>query len=293
MYPKFVSDKDLFEKAVEALEQGLRVCIAVIVEKIGSGPRGPGAKIVVLEDGRYYGTLGGGPFERMVVSHALQAIKEGKSRLEKYSFTGTEEPEKKGVHETGLLCGGTVTVFFDVLKPKPTAFIVGVGKIGKPLADIMNLIGAKIVALDPNRELLKKEVFPYAELYHGTPEEIGEYIKENARPIDMVFIVHGETNVDVPVLKKAVESKAGFIGVLGSKRKVIEYAKMIIREGVKPEDLRKKVRAPIGIDIGAKTPEEIAVSIAAQAIAWLNNSEKEEYKTLNILMREDLFKDKP
>ncbi len=290
MYHRFTFDKDLFEKAVEALEQGLKVCIAVIVEKIGSGPRGPGAKIVVLEDGRYFGTLGGGPFERMVVSHALQAIKDGKPRLEKYSFTGTEEPKRKGVHETGLLCGGTVTVFFDVLRPKPTAFIVGVGKIGKPLADIMNLIGTKIVALDPNKELLKKEVFPYAELYHGTPEEIGEYIKEKARPIDMVFVVHGETNIDVPVLKKALESKAGFIGVLGSKRKIIEYVKMVMKEGAKLEDIRKRVRAPIGIDIGAKTPEEIAVSIAAQAIAWLNNNEREEYRVLNILAREDLFK---
>lgn len=290
MYSRYVADDDLFVKALEALKQGLRVCIAVIVEKVGSGPRGRGAKIVVVEDGRYYGTLGGGPFERMVVSHALEAIREGKPRLEKYSFTGVETG-RKDVHETGLLCGGTVTVFFDVIKPKPTAFIVGVGNIGKPLADIMNLMGVKVVALDPNKELLKKELFPYAELYHGTPEEIGEYIKENAKPKDLVFIVHGETGVDVPVLKKTLKSKAGFIGVLGSKRKVIEYAKMVIKEGISPEEVRRRVRAPIGIDIGANKPEEIALSAAAQAVAWLNGSEKEEYKALNILARIDLFKE--
>lgn len=284
-----IPEKELFKKAFEALEKGLSICIATIVEKVGSGPRGPGAKILVLENGEYYGTLGGGPFERMVVEHALKAIKEGRTGVKKYSFTG-KKVVREDVQETGLLCGGTVTVFFDVIKPRPKAFVVGVGKVGKPLADILNLIGIKVIALDPNKELLKKEVFPYAELVHGTPEELGDYILKNAKEYDLVFIVHGETSVDVPVLERALKSRAMFIGVLGSKRKVLEYTKMILKKGIKIDLLKEKIRAPIGIDIGAQTPEEIAVSIVAQVIAWINNREQEAYKQLNIFGKEDLLK---
>lgn len=281
-------EKELFRKAFEALENGLSICIATIVEKVGSGPRSPGAKILVLENGEYYGTLGGGSFERMVVNHALKAIREGKREIRRYSFTGGKV-DREDVQETGLLCGGTVAVFFDVIKPRPKAFVVGVGKVGKPLADILNLIGIKVIALDPNKELLKKEVFPYAELVHGTPEELGNYVLKNARRHDLVFIVHGETSVDVPVLERALKSKAMFIGVLGSKRKVLEYAKMVLKKGIKIDLLKEKIRAPIGIDIGAQTPEEIAVSVVAQVIAWINNREQEVYRQLNIFTREDLL----
>ncbi len=280
---KNLNDEELLYKALEGLEKGHRVAIAVIIEKIGSGPRKPGAKMVIYDDGRYFGTLGGGVFERMVLEHALQAIKKGKPRIERYSFSGDETRHVK-THETGLLCGGTITVYIDVLKPVPRAFIVGAGRIGKPLADLLNMLGFKIMIADPNKDLLSKEIFPYAqELIHGTPEYIGKYIEEKVRPSDIVFIVHGETNVDVPVLKHVLKSKAPFIGVLGSKRKVIEYAKILVREGIPLDDIVNKVRAPIGIDIGAETPEEIAVSVVAQVISWIHGVEKDSFKTLNIM----------
>lgn len=287
--PTYITDEELFSKVIEGLREGRIVALAIIVEKTGSGPRRPGAKMVIYDDGRCFGTLGGGVFERLVIKHAMEAIREGKPRIEKYSFFGREVKEVKA-HETGLICGGVVTVYIDVIKPVPTAYIVGAGRIGKPLADLLNMIGLRVVVADPNKGLLSKEIYPYAEkLFHGAPDEIGRFIEASAKSRDIIIIAHGETDVDVTVLRHALRSKAGFIGVLGSRRKVIEYAKMLVREGFNIDDIVSRVRAPIGIDIGAETPEEISISIVSQIISWIHGVESDSYRQLNILRMDSVI----
>lgn len=281
MLSKNLPNEELFKKVLEGLNKRFRVAIATIVEKKGSGPRGVGAKIVVWEDGSVFGTLGGGPFERGVVEHAFKAIKEGKPLLVKFSFVGRKV---ENAIDTGLLCGGVLTVYIDVVKPSPKIFIVGAGRIGKPLADVLNILGYRVYVADPLTELANKEVFPYAEeVFAGSPEDIAEYIVGHVDRNDIVLIVHGEIDVDYTVLKKVINSKASFIGLLGSRRKVIEFIKRLVSEGIPYSVLKNKLHAPIGIDIGSKTPEEIAVSIASEVIAWINNSHKENYSVLNIV----------
>ncbi len=271
----------MFSKVLEGLNKRFRVAIATIVDKKGSGPRDVGAKIVVWEDGSVFGTLGGGPFERGVIDHALKAIKEGKPLLVKFSFTGRKV---ENAIDTGLICGGVLTVYIDVAKPSPKIFVVGAGRIGKPLADILNILGYRVYVADPLIELANKEVFPYAEeVFAGSPEDIAEYIIKRVDKNDIVLIVHGEINVDYTVLKKIINSKASFIGLLGSKRKVIEFIKRLVSEGIPYSVLKNKLHAPIGIDIGSRTPEEIAVSIASEVIAWINNSHRENYSVLNVV----------
>jgi len=277
-----IPDDKLFELITRELDKGKTVALAIIIEKIGSGPRDVGAKMAVLPDGTTLGTLGGGPFERRVIENAIEAIRTGKPRIVKFDFTGKGV---KGAIDTGLICGGVLTVYIDVLKPSPNIFIVGAGRIGKPLADILGgILKYKVIILDPQRELVSKEIFPYArELFIGSPEDIANYVYNNARENDIILIVHGEISVDYPVLKKALLSKARYIGLLGSRRKVVEFIKKLVKEGIDIEKIKTKLYAPIGIDIGSETPEEIAVSIASKVITYIRGYENSEYKDLDLV----------
>ncbi len=279
---RYLCDEVLFQKLVEGLEKGYRVALAIVVDKKGSGPRGVGAKIVVYENGEVYGSLGGGSFEESVVEQSLNALRDGKSRILKYSFTGVGMED---AIDTGLICGGVLTVYIDVVKPSPRVFIVGAGRIGKPLADLFHMLGYHVYIADPLKELASKELFPYArELYSGSPEDMARFIIDRAGERDLVFIVHGEVSVDYTILKKLLlESKVGYIGLLGSRRKVAEFLRRLREEGVRKDVIVGKLHAPVGIDIGAETPEEIAVSIVAEAISWVKNMYRKGYNTLSIV----------
>ncbi len=286
--PTYVTDTDIMERISGELRKGRRVALAVIVEKIGSGPRSVGAKMAVIEDGTVYGTLGGGPFERDVVEKALEAIREGRPRLLKYNFSGRQV---SGSIDTGLICGGMVTVYIDVLVPFPRIYVVGVGRIGKPLSDILSLMGYKVVVLDTVEELVDRDKFPYAlDLVVGDAERLGDYIVENAREGDIVLIVHGEVDVDYTVLSKALGSRASYIGLLGSRRKVIEFVKRLVSSGVGLDIIRDKLYAPIGIDIGCETPGEIALSIASQVVSWIRGRAERNYRVLDIIRTEIIDK---
>ncbi len=278
--PRSVPDEELFNRIIEELSHGRKVALAVIVEKVGSGPRNAGSKMLVLENGSTVGTLGGGPFERDVVDKALEAIRKGKPLIVKYDFTGHHV---KGAVDTGLICGGVLTVYIDVLKPSPRIYIVGAGRIGGPLAEILGrVLNYNIVIMDPLKELANRESFPYArEVLYGEPSDIARYIVENAREHDIVLVVHGEINIDYPVLKASLRSKAGYIGLLGSRRKVIEFVKRLVKEGLDYNLIKNKLHAPIGIDIGGETPEEVALSIAAEVVSWIRG--RGGYKPLNIV----------
>ncbi|MCD6324649.1 MAG: XdhC family protein [Desulfurococcales archaeon] len=192
----------LLQVALQALSRGEPVAIATIVKKEGSGPRREGSKIVVLKDGSVYGTLGGGSFEAHVVKTALQALKEGTPVRKRYSFVG--RPVKDAV-DTGLICGGVLEVFVDVLRPSPRAVVFGVGRVGKPLADLLNFLGFRVVVLDPAQDLVREDVFPYAEgRYAGSLDEVVAKLKDLVREEDFVLVTHGEPESDYRV------TKAGF-----------------------------------------------------------------------------------
>lgn len=277
-----IPDDKLFKLITRELDKGKTIALAIIVEKTGSGPRDVGAKMAILPNGTTLGTLGGGPFERGVIENAIEALKTGKPRIVKFDFSGRGV---KGAVDTGLICGGVLTVYIDVIKPSPNIFIVGAGRIGKPLADILgNILKYRVIILDPKKELISRESFPYArDLFTGSPEEIADYIYSNARESDIILIVHGEIGVDYPVLKKALLSRARHIGLLGSRRKTIEFIKKLVEDGVDIENIKAKLYAPIGIDIGSETPEEIATSIASRIIAFIRGVKAGEYRDLDIV----------
>ncbi len=258
-------DNELIKKADELLNSGKPIAIATIIRKEGSGPRDVGAKIIVTQEGEVYGTLGGGFFEQHVVSEAVKAIKEGKPKTLKYSFTGKEV---EGAINTGLICGGVVEVFIDVLKPVPKVAVFGVGRVGGPLARIVKFMGFDVIVADTNEEVISKDLRKIASrVIVGDPKHIGGELSKHLTEHDYAVITYGEINADYTVLKELINSNVGYVGLLGSRRKVVEFIKKLIAEGVPEEKILKKLSAPTGIDIGAETPEEISVSIIAEIIA--------------------------
>lgn len=264
-------DNELIKKAGELLNSGKPIAIATIIRKEGSGPRDVGAKIIVTQEGEVYGTLGGGFFEQHVVSEAVKAIREGKPKTLKYSFTGKEV---EGAINTGLICGGVVEVFIDVLKPVPKVAVFGVGRVGDPLARIAKFTGFDVIVADTNEEVISEDLRRIASLVIvGDPKYVGGELSKHLTEHDYAVITYGEVNADYMVLKELINSNVGYVGLLGSRRKVAEFIKKLVAEGVPEKRILKKLSAPTGVDIGAETPEEVSVSIIAEIIAKFRGHE--------------------
>ncbi|MCC6015273.1 MAG: XdhC family protein [Desulfurococcaceae archaeon] len=276
--PTSYSELQLVRVAEEYLSRGLRLALCTIVRKEGSAPRDVGAKILVGEDGRVFGTLGGGPFEALVVSDALKAISEGTPRLVKYSFTGSTV---EGARDTGLICGGVVEVFIDVLRPPPRAILVGFGRVGRPLYSFLRTLGFDVLVFDTSGDAVRELVESgYSGVYVGPVEELVPRFREVSRSSDYVFVVYGEVEVDYTFVREALRSGVRAVWLLGSRRKVTEFVRRLLSEGLNPEEVSSRLRAPMGLDIGADTPEEVALSAAAEVVATMRGA---QVRSLNIV----------
>jgi xanthine dehydrogenase accessory factor len=269
-----VGDMEILRELVHFLENRKKVALCTIIDKVGSGPRDVGAKMIVCEDGKTVGTIGGGNFERRLINEALKALKEGKSK--KIVFSLYRDKVKVDAVDTGLICGGELTIFIDVIEPKPRLVIIGAGHVAWFLAKLADIAGFSLVIVDDNEELANRERFPMAEeIIMGNFNEILNKIKLNH--CDFVVIVHGEPEHDYLALEKTIRKKPAYVGLLGSKTKVTTLVKRLNEMGVSAEDL-KVLHAPAGLDIGAQTPEEIAVSILAEIIRERRKGELFEKK---------------
>lgn len=255
------ADLEIFREALRLLENGKKVALCSLIEKVGSGPRDVGAKILVSQDGETTGTIGGGSLERFLVDESLKALKEGKPRKVAFSLT----PSKKdGSINTGLICGGELTVFIDVIEPKPRLIVIGAGHVAWPLARLAEVVGFGLIIVDDDGKLACRERFPMAEkIVVGNFDKILTKLDVDSK--DSVVIVHGEPEHDYLALEKIVKKKPAYVGLLGSRTKVATLVQRVRTKGVDEASL-KVLHAPLGLDIGAQTPEEIAVSILAEII---------------------------
>lgn len=270
---------DVFRKAIEELEKGYTIALITIIDKEGSGPRDVGSTILYSQSSLKIGTIGGGDFEKIVVEEAFRAISEGKPRRVKYALGSENTPP--GVIRTSHLCGGVVEVFINVIKPVPRIVIFGAGNIGRPLADIANLLNYRVVVLDVDRSLANRDKYPYAEeVYAG---DLLEYIDKNVFKVnDIVIIAYGEVETDYQILKKLLlKNFPGHIWALCSRRRCSWMLKRLCDEGVKLNEFIDKIHMPAGLDIKSDTPEEIAISIFAEIICILKKCE-EPVKSMNL-----------
>ncbi len=256
------TDLEILRQAFRFLESGKKVALCSVIEKLGSGPRDIGTKMIVSEDAKTAGTIGGGNLERFLIEQSSKAIKEGKPRKVVLSL---HQGKKEGKIETGSICGGELTVFIDVIEPKPRLIVIGAGHVAWPLARLADILGFSLTIVDDNKELACKERFPMADkIVAGNFNEILDKIKIDSK--DLVVIAHGEPEHDYLALEKIVKRKPSYVGLLGSKTKVATLVKRLESTGIS-DDCLKSLHAPVGLDIGARTPEEIGISILAEIIS--------------------------
>jgi len=262
-----MADLSIMKNAIENIEVGKELAIATITKSEGSTPRGIGTSMIVLGDGSIQGTIGGGALEKHVIELCIEAIKEGQSKSVDLPLNS------KGVE---MICGGGVEIFIDVYKQKPKLLIVGGGHVGYALYKIASLMDFDIIIFEDREEFLTPERFPLAKKLVLGPlrETLRNYeIDENS----YVVIVSRSHSTDQESLEEVVNSNAKYIGSMGSKRKIITMMKNLRELGFSDENLNK-VYAPIGLDIAAEGPEELAMSIMSEILLVKNNGSLDHSK---------------
>ena len=255
---------DLYEELVRLRNLGQKCALATIVEVRGSIPSYESAKLLVREDGSMIGTIGGGCVEAEVWNAAREVIETEKPRHLSFNLG------QDAAYDNGLICGGQLDVFVEPVLPVPHAFIFGAGHISKSLSKVANLAGFSTVVIDNRDTFANRERFPEAADVHA--EEYEEIFPRLAiNETSYVIIVTRGHRDDMRVLKLALSTPARYIAMIGSKRKVLNVARELEKEGVDRAAL-ERIHAPMGLDIGAISPEEIAISVAAEMIAVRRNA---------------------
>jgi xanthine dehydrogenase accessory factor len=256
---------DIFEEIVRLGRLGQKCALATIVQVRGSIPSFESAKLLVREDGSMVGTIGGGCVEAEVWNAAREVIATEKPKHMHFSLG------QDAAYDNGLICGGQLDVFVEPVVPQPAAYVFGAGHISKSLSKIANMAGFRTVVIDDREMFANRERFPEADEVHaGEYEEVFPKLAINETSY-IVIVTRGHRD-DMRVLKWAVSTNARYISMIGSKRKVINVIRELEKEGL-PASAFERIYAPMGFDIGAITPEEIAVSVVAEMIAMRRNPE--------------------
>lgn len=251
----------MYQSLAEIEARGESAVICTIIESSGSTPRHQNSRMIVYPDGHFDGSVGGGEIESRVLAEAKMALTECRSRVLHYSLV---DP---GSGDPGI-CGGTVTVFLEPILPKPSIVIIGGGHVGKAVAHLAKWLGFRVVVSDDRAEFCSPEFNPDADEFYPVPmQELPNHLQINSQTY-LVLTTRGMP-VDVPGVPPLLETPAGYIGIIGSKRRWLMSKKSMIENGVPPEKL-ERVHSPIGVEIEAETPEEIAVSIMAEIIMIRN-----------------------
>ncbi len=247
----------IFQTLVELEKNNQPAALCTVTKSEGSTPRHVGSKMLVYSDGKFIGTVGGGDLEHRVLDEAWMAISDGKPRYLHYNMA---DPSRG---DPGV-CGGQVEVFVEPILPAPTLVVIGAGHVGKAVVHLAKWLGFRVVVSDDRVEFCNPDVTPGADEYY--PVEMGK-LAEQLKITKRTFLVVTSrgSSVDALGLPSLLESEAAYIGVIGSKRRWATTVKALKEKGVS-EDLISKVHSPMGLELQAETPEEIAVSIMAEVL---------------------------
>jgi xanthine dehydrogenase accessory factor len=263
-----MSDESFFRVLTEQLESRGRIALATVVETRGSGPSKDGRRFLIFEDGSFSGTIGGGPFEALVVADAAALFHpEGPRRFVKWYDFFEREIGGDDREPTNMICGGSARVVVERLEASPALLVLGGGHVGLALARIASSMGFEVVVADDRQEYSRPERFPpgVRALQAGRDYAVPPDALPSRRDL-YVAVVTRCWETDLAALRPWLlpgARETRYLGLIGSARKIRGVFDRLLEEGVAEEAIRK-VRAPIGLEIGAVTPEEIAVSILAE-----------------------------
>jgi len=253
----------LIDQLNNSIRAGTPVCLCVVIETTGAVPRKASTKMLVFPDGHTTGTVGGGGVEVAATKAALEALKDGKTRLVHYSLS-EESDVSMGV------CGGEMTVYIEPQMTQPLLVVIGAGHVGKAVAKAASPLGFRIVLTDDRMEELDASLFPAnVEFLSAKMADLPKLL-----PFDQsTFIVNVSrgTDVDIEGLPSLLQQQFAYLGVIGSLKRWAHTRKGLIEQGVSQEQIQL-VKSPIGLDIRGETPEEIAISILAEVIAVKNHA---------------------
>jgi len=246
--------RDVVQALLELLTSRQRGALATVVRSSGSTPQQPGARLLLREDGSTLGTVGGGAIERVVLERLQHALVSSESELLIHDLA----------HDLGMCCGGRMEIFVEPILPAPRLWLLGAGHVARPTAALARSVGFDVHVIDEREELNTAERFPDCRLILGDPgEELAKAVLGDA---DWVLIMTHDHRLDEAALAALAGQNAHYVGLVGSKRKVFRLVERVRskREADFPLD---RLFAPVGLDIGAISPEEIAVSIVAELVA--------------------------
>ncbi len=251
-----MEDQKIFEEILRLKQTREPAALAMVVESSGSSPRKAGAKMLVRGDGTTCGTVGGGKIEAETIREALEVLAQGSPRTLPFSLT----------EEQGMICGGQVLVYVEPVSLPPHLLIIGSGHVGQALARSAGPPGFQVTLVDPNQQESAARVTGFA------PSDLVCTVAElfdqvTIDPMTYILIATRGHHDDFVAVQAALGTRACYIGLIGSRRKRDHLKTFLTGQGLPPSAF-ERVITPVGLDIGAQTPEEIAVSITAQLIQW-------------------------
>lgn len=261
----------IYQKVVELEESNHAGALCTIIEATGSAPRHEASKMIVYSNGKIAGTVGGGEIENRVIKEALKSIEDGKTRHLTYNLV---DPQRGDVG----VCGGTVEVYVEPILPKPVALVIGGGHVGKTVVHLAKWLGFHTIVSDDRAEFCTPEMVPEADEYIiCSMAEIPAKTKIDR--FTYIILTTRGSDVDVEGLPALLQTDARYLGIIGSKRRWLLTHKNLEGVGISEEQL-SRVRSPIGLELKAETPEEIAVSIMAEVLMVQNGGTGEvmDYK---------------
>ncbi len=253
---------EIFEKLLEAKRKHIPVCLCIVIGTNGAVPRHAGSKMLVYQDGSIFGTVGGGQAEAETIKTAIQALADGRPQLLYYTLNASD-PNSVGV------CGGDLKVYIEPQVGQPILLILGAGHVGRSVAKLGRQLNFRVIVTDDREDLLVPEEFPEGvELLSSPISETASQLPINNQ-IYVVGVSKG-SDVDIEGVPSLLEVEPAYIGLIGSKKRW-DATKNGLREMGVTEEKIEKIKSPIGLDIEAETPDEIAVSIMAQIIQVRNS----------------------
>jgi xanthine dehydrogenase accessory factor len=251
--------RDVTQALLHVLSSGKRGALATVVRVSGSVPQEPGARLLLAPDGTTTGTVGGGAVERAVLEALTACLAEGRPELVVYDLA----------RDLGMCCGGRMEIFVEPVEAAQRLIVFGAGHVAKPTAELARLVGFDVTVVDDREELASDQRFPGCELVLAEPKEAAARLAPRAE--DWLLVVTYDHRLDEEALDTFARLPHRYLGLIGSRRKVFRILQRIAERGPLPP--LDRVFAPVGLDIGAVSPEEIAVSIVAELVALRHGRE--------------------
>jgi xanthine dehydrogenase accessory factor len=247
----------VYQALAEIEKNNLAAALCTVTRSEGSTPRHVGSKMLVYPDGHFIGTVGGGDLESRVIKAALESIQDGQTQSLSYTMA---DPARG---DPGV-CGGQVEVFVEPILPAPTIVVIGGGHVGRAVVFLAKWLGFRVAVSDDRPEFCNPESIPGADAYYALP--MAQLVDQlQVTPQTSLVVTSRGSPIDAEGLPRLLDSSAGYIGVIGSKRRWATTVKALKDRGV-PDEKLQRVRSPMGLELQAETPEEIAVSILAEIL---------------------------